>query len=109
MNVYEIVTGESYDSSAGWCVQRSIYKAFGIIVDDERDIIPKEDLPKLARMYNLQFYGPGHVLLRANEPVVAVLIQEDQDTDHAVHATWKEVVEKKLAGVITANPTKYPI
>lgn len=109
MNVYEIITGENYDPSVGWCVQRAIYEAFGVVVDDERDLIHKDDMPALTDRFDLQLHGPGAVMLRAEEPVVVILIQHDQDTDHAVSGRWKDLACKEIAGVITANPTKYPI
>lgn len=106
--VLEIITAEDYDPSAGWCVQRAIHEAFGIVVDDDRDNIPKVEIPTLAKEYNLIHYGPGPVLLRANESVVAILIQNDQETDHAVSGQWKDLAKKELAAVLTTNPVKFP-
>lgn len=106
--VFNIITGGDYDPSAGWCVQRAIYEAFGIVVDGDRDIIPKAEIPALAKEYNLIHYGPGEVVLRAHEPVVAILIQHDQETDHAVSGQWKDLAKEELAAVLTTNPVKFP-
>ena len=80
-------------------LQRELRK-MGVDLNDNRDIFPSGELPKIADRLGIRFYGPGEqYYLPENTPVVAIIHEDGNDVDIVQYGIIKELATSNIVGL----------